>query len=127
MSVLSRNVFLTRATRRFVDVPCPSLSTETDDKGAAVVPVVRLRMMSELQRSNYEVRFLGPDGNPSLDKLNEARRCMVISTAVDENDKPLFTDADLDLLGDVASDVMGTLYDAGRVLCGFDKGPKPGN
>ncbi len=110
-TLIDRTTFLARGNdRRFEIVPVPGLGP------------VRIRSLKELERSRYETDTLGDDGGTERDRLETAKRRLIVMCVVDGDAEPLLTADDLDALGDKDGAITAYLFDACRRHCGFEKG-----
>jgi hypothetical protein len=106
---LKTSELLAATSRRYLLVPIPELG------GRAV----RLRNLTEAERSDYEAEVLDQRGKISRPKLAQAKRRLVVLTAVDDDGKQLFSGGSIDALSAVDGAIVGRLYDAAQRHCGF--------
>jgi hypothetical protein len=104
-----RDVLLALNKRRFTDVTLPSGD------------VVRIRNLSEKERSKYESETLTKGGQLNAAKLADAKRRLIALCCVDDAGNLIFHPDDIKGLESVDSAVTQVLYDEIRTHCGFDK------
>ncbi len=111
-TILDRASFLSPAKRRFKYVALPDGRT------------VRIRNLTEAERSSFEGSILTSKGDFSLSKIKLQRRRLICLCLVDDEGNRLLTDADADSAAfrEMDGAVTGVLYDECRKWCGFDEG-----
>lgn len=84
--------------------------------------VVRIRAMSGKERDAYEESIIlkRKDGEYET-VMSNMRAKLLVRTIVDENDKPLFTTQDLELLGGKSADVLSRLFQVAARLSGISR------
>lgn len=85
--------------------------------------VVRLRAMSAADRVAYEDKLatFDEDGASAGVRVVRGLACLIIATVVDEDDEPLFTDADLDALQEKSFEVLNRVAEAAAGINGMGK------
>ena len=84
---------------------------------------VRLRSLSELEKSEYEGSIMSKRGGINIDKLLYSRQRLIALTAVDEDGKLLYDpDGDLTKLNGLDGLVSVIVWDKARAHCGFEDG-----
>lgn len=81
---------------------------------------VRVRSLTEEERSQYEVESFGDRSAPET--LIEAKSPLLCACIVDEDGNPQFSPDDVDFFRTVDGAVTGDLWEFCRQHCGFDKG-----
>lgn len=108
VGLCSRDQILGAVERRFKDFPVEGLPGN-----------VRIRSLTEREKSEYEATFLDKKGELSRDKLRTARRRLVILTVVDATGNPLLTEADLDALEGIDGNITSAIQAQAQVHCGI--------
>lgn len=105
---LSKTELLTRCQRRFIDVSLP-------DAG-----VVKLQSLTELERSQLELRMFDKAGKVAVSKLPEAKLRTLAACMVGEDQQRLFTDAEWGDLQSLDSGIIAVIYSACLKHIGFE-------
>lgn len=108
-SYAGRDALLALTKRRFADVQLPGGET------------VRIRSLTERERSKYESETLTKKGDLNQSKLADAKRRLIALCICDGEGNTILQADDVKALEDVDSAVTQTLYDAIRLHCGFDQ------
>lgn len=108
-SFLGRDQLLAKTKRRFSEATLPD-----GDK-------VRIRSLTERERSKYESETLNKKGELNQAKLADAKRRLIAICVCDSEGNTILTADDVRSLEEVDSAVTQTLYDAIRQHCGFDQ------
>ena len=95
--------------RRFTDVDVPGVGK------------MRLRSLTERERSGYESGMLGKDGRTNLKKIAEAKVALIVLCLCDAEDRQLLSSADAAALGELDSSVTNVLFDACTKHCGISE------
>lgn len=83
---------------------------------------VRIRGLSAAERLKYHqsiIKGVRPDGSPMMDTDKASMHRFVALVLVGEDDKPLFTEADLSALGEKSGQVLERLQEVGMRLSGM--------
>jgi hypothetical protein len=110
MGYLGRDAILQAEDRTYDEVDCP-------EWGGAV----RLRSITGGQRDAYEQSLVQQRGNNRQMNLRNARAKLIVLCAVDDGDRPLFTEADVNALSKKNARPLDRLFDACRVLAGLSE------
>lgn len=105
--LISRDALLGAAVRRFAVVEIEGLGN------------VRIRSMTELERSRLEASIRDKKGNLSSSRMVDLKCRMIVDSVVDENGNPLFTNRDIDQIRQQDSKVTNALVDAIQKHCGW--------
>ncbi len=105
----TRDAFLGPAKRRFTDVEIETLGK------------VRIRSLTELERSKFEASMRAKNGEVSNVKLVDMKARLIVLCVVDGEGNPLLTHRDIDQLLQQDSKVTNELVDAIQAHCGFTK------
>lgn len=108
-SIVSREQLLGVKARRFVAITVPGLPGK-----------VRLRSLTEREKTDYELAFLDKKGNTDKKRLDESRRALICLVVVDANGNPILSDEDVKALQDVDAMTTTTIYGAAMKFCGFN-------
>lgn len=108
--LVTREQLLSQTKRRFDNVAIPHLGT------------VRLRSLTERERTAYEAASLNETGEQERELLIDSKRRLIALCVVDADGNPLLTDGDVDALADIDGSITGRLYAACLDHCGFTKG-----
>ena len=112
MTIANRNALLKLCERRYIDL-------ELADAGITV----RIQSLSEKEKSTYETRLIAKSGRGILrERLQDATRRLIALCLVDENNDRVFSDSDVNQIGEMDSFVSSRIYDACQEHCGFNKG-----
>ena len=106
---LGRDQLLAKTKRRFSEVTLPDGDT------------VRIRSLTERERSKYESETLNKKGELNQVKLADAKRRLIALCVVDSDGNAILSADDVRALEEVDSAVTQSLYDAIRQHCGFDQ------
>lgn len=99
------------SARRFRDVEIPEIS-ET----------VRIRSLTERERSGWEAALISKDGKlPAPAVLAVAKRKLVALSLCDEAGERIVTDEQAEQLGDLDAGAFNRIFEAVSELCGLDK------
>lgn len=77
---------------------------------------VIVRGMTGAQRDQFEASMLELRGRKQILKLNNVRARLIQQTAVDEDDKLLFREADIHMIGQLPATAIEPLFDVARRL-----------
>ena len=103
---LGRSELLAPAERMFQPVNTP-------------VGAVRLRSVTERERSQFEADTLDKTGKLSKRGMMTVKPRLIVMCVVDEKGEPLFTSADVDRLLDMDSVTCNLISDAAQKLAGI--------
>jgi len=106
--LLSRDSFLQKTKRRYIDVELPSGGT------------ARLQSLTELERSEYNSGLLDKKGEIDKEKLTLGTVMLVCKMLVDSENNRMFHDHEHELLATIDSLDMEVLGDEARGHIGFD-------
>lgn len=110
MSLLTRTELLGRKARRYTTVDVPGGGK------------VRIRSLTEAERSRYELSAIDPKTNEwSRKAAAGSRRRLVALCVVDGDGNQLLTEADVVDLAEVDAAVVDRIFDAARDWNGFTK------
>lgn len=109
MTTLDRNGLFGKAKVRYCYVGLPD-----GDK-------VRLRSLSEKEKSAFETDILSTKGAPRRDRMEDAKRRLMILCAVDDEGKQLLTRADMEQLEEMDGAITSLIYNKAREHCGFEE------
>ncbi len=104
---ITRDALLGVAKRRYATV-------EVDGLGK-----VRIRSLTELERSRIEASLRDKKGNLSGNRMIDLKCRMIVETLVDGDGNLLFTNADIERIRQQDSKVTNTLTDAIQAHVGF--------
>jgi hypothetical protein len=99
----SRDDLLARCKRRYNTVSIDGMQ-------------FRLQSLSEAEKSRFEKQVIN---KKTGEVYMSARRRLLITMLVDEDDNPLLSGSDLDLLGEMDGAIVGKLFDAASEHAGF--------
>lgn len=106
MSLITKDqLFASRGKRRFETYPIPNLGN------------VRLRSLTERERSAYEVETQKDNKG-----LQAAKRRLIVETVVDAEGNPLLNEQDLTALEEIDGKITGDIFNCSVEHCGFKKG-----
>lgn len=108
MSLLSKEALLAARQRPTETVPVPEL-------GGDVV----LRGLSGRERDAFEESLFVQKGKKRERNMANVRARLVALCAVDDQGSRLFTDADVELIGEMRADVVDRLFDVAQRLSGL--------
>ena len=83
---------------------------------------VRVRNLTEAERSQFEVDNLNDDLNHDRGKVLNAKRRLICACVVDAEGNPILTLDDVVALGEVDGAITGALFDVCQKHCGFKPG-----
>lgn len=111
MSLLSRDAILGADDRKTEDVAVPEWGGS-----------VRVRSLSGAERDAFESHVVSvrSDGSKSVN-LRNVRAKLVSLSVVDEAGERLFSDADVDALGDKSAAALERVFDVARHLSGLSE------
>jgi hypothetical protein len=104
--MLTREQFLGSFTRRF-----RSVKTEAGE--------VRIRNLTEAEKSDYEAGSLKDDGKLNLAHIRNQRRKLIALVLVDDKGEPLLKPEDAARLRDLDAAVTSAIFTAATEHCGF--------
>ena len=104
--MLTREQFLGSFTRRFRTV-----NTEAGE--------VRIRNLTEAEKSDYEAGSLKDDGKLNLAHIRSQRRKLIALVLVDDKGEPLLKPEDAARLKDLDAAVTSAIFAAATEHCGF--------
>lgn len=107
----TRTDFLKPATRRYKNVTLPVSGN-----------LCRIRSLMEGEKEAYEAATLSASGGVRKDRLENARRRLIVLCLVDDNGDPLLTAGDLDTLKTLDGADMATLQNEIMEHVGFKPG-----
>ncbi len=84
--------------------------------------VVRIRNLTEREKSAFEAAVLTSKGEPSRSRIADLNRRLIVITLVDTNGDLLLTPADVVALEELDGAITTQLVDAIREHCGFAEG-----
>lgn len=105
---LNKSDLLARCERRFRDVALP-------DGGS-----VRIRSLTEFERSSLELRMFDKSGKVSVAKLPEAKLRTLACCIVDDAGEPLFAEQDWREIQALDSGIVAKIYSACLEHIGFE-------
>ncbi len=105
----TRDAFLGPAKRRF---------TEAEVEGLGKV---RIRSLTELERSKFEASMRAKNGEVSNLKLVDMKARLIVLCVVDGDGNPLLTHRDIDQILQQDSEVTNEVVDQIQEHCGFTK------
>ena len=105
--LIGRDALLGAAPRRFVTVEIENLGN------------VRIRSLTELERSRIEASMRDKKGNLSSSRMLDLKCRLIVDCVVDANGNPLFTNSDIDRIRQQDSKVTNELVDAIQAHCGW--------
>ncbi len=105
----TRDAFLGPAKRRFTEAEIENLGK------------VRIRSLTELERSKFEASMRAKDGQVSNVKLVDMKARLIVLCVVDGDGNPLLTHRDIDQILQQDSKVTNELVDRIQEHCGFTK------
>lgn len=109
--LVDRQQLLGSTLRRFAVYKIPHLGA------------VRVRSLTERERSIYETETLNDEGDGAdRDRLEDARRRLICACVVDAEGNTLLKPGDVNALADIDGAISGALFDVCREHCGFQKG-----
>lgn len=109
--LVTREALLASTRRRFCTYNIPHLGP------------VRVRNLTERERSQYETATLNDDGDGAdRDRLEDARRRLICACVVDAEGNTLLQASDVTALAEIDGAISGALFDVCRQHCGFEKG-----
>ncbi len=108
MSVLDKSALLTPVAVERVEVSVPELGGSVYVQGMTVT-----------QRNKFERQFRTRSGQTSDRKMQEIRQRMLIACVCDQDGTPLFTEADIDAIGNQRADIIERLVEAAQKICGM--------
>ena len=106
-SILGRDAFLRPAARRYKTIDVPGLG------------LVRIRNLTEREKSIYEAGILGSKKIPTPAKLSRARSRLICAAVVGDDDQPLFSEDDAPKLADMDGAASTALYQEIAEHCGM--------
>jgi hypothetical protein len=112
MPILNREQFLSKRPLRTETVDVPELG-----EGAQVI----VSEMTARARDAYERSLVDLRGKTPRPMLENVRAKLVARCVVDESGAPLFTEADVEAVGDTSAAAMDRLYAAAQRLNGMTK------
>ncbi|TXH43411.1 MAG: hypothetical protein E6Q97_34120 [Desulfurellales bacterium] len=109
-AIVTRDQLLGARKRRFTQFPVEGLNGK-----------VRIRSLSEREKSDYESEFMDKKGNFSRDKLLSARRRLICLVVVDAEGNPLLTDDDVKALEEIDGRITSKIQEEAQVHCGIGR------
>lgn len=112
---MSENGFITReqltarAKRRYLEFDVPHLGK------------VRIRNLTERERSRFESVLLSNSGGLVKSKLENAKRRLIVETVVDAQGELILKPADVAALEEQDGAVTSLIYEEAKKHCGFDR------
>lgn len=107
--LFSRDALLGPAKRRFATV-------EIADLGK-----VRIRSLTEGERSRIEASMCGKDGKPSLSKMLDLKCRFIVDCVVDADGNQLFSNSDISSIRQQDSRITNALVEAIEAHCGWSE------
>ena len=108
--IANRVALLKLCDRRYIDVEL--------DAGLTV----RIQSLTEKEKSAYETQLIAKSGRGIIhDRLQDATRRLIAICLVDEKNDRIFSNSDIDKIGELDSFVSSRIYDAAQEHCGFNK------
>jgi len=109
--IANRNLLLKLCERRYINLELPEVGL-----------VVRIQSLSEKEKSQYETRLIAKSGRGVIrDRLQDATRRLIALCVVDDKNERIFSNADIDKIGELDSFVSSRIYEAAQEHCGFNK------
>lgn len=105
---LSRADILNVNDQRYVEVPVPEWGDDVQ---------VRIRALTAKERDDFEGKIAS---GPAMNYDNVRARFLAL-VAVDENNQPLFTEADIPLLGLKSAAALNRIFNVGSPMSGLTK------
>lgn len=105
--LIGRDALLGPPKRRFAKIDVPDLGA------------VRIRSLTELERSRIEASMRDKKGGLSGSKLLDLKCRMIVECVVDESGNPIFTSRDIPQLNQQDSKVTNAIVDAIQAHCGW--------
>ena len=109
-SLIDKDALLGAAKRRFAVMPIDGLGN------------VRIRSLTELERSRLEASVRDKKGNLSSAKMLDLKCRLIVLCVVDEQGNQLFTNSDIERLGQQDSRITNALVEAIQTHCGWSEG-----
>ena len=110
MSGLTREMFLKSATKPTEDVPLPEL-------GEGVF--VRVVGFTAKERTAFENSLLTKKGQPIEARKQQIRERLLVACCFDEDGKPLFTEADIEAIGNQNAALVERIVNVAMRLVGM--------
>lgn len=110
MALALRDVLIKPVARRYVNLTLPASGYE-----------VRIRSLTERERSAYESQLLNAKGDVLKSKLEEAKRRLICLCLVDDAGNRILSDSDADNLLEWDGSDTAAAYDVIFSHCGFQK------
>jgi len=107
--ILTRGELLGLTTRRYRLVHLPDGD-------------VRIRSLTESEKTDFEASILNTKGDYSLSKMKAQRRRLIALCLVDDKHNLLLQPGDEELLKNIDGAIASRLYDECREHCGFEEG-----
>lgn len=104
----TREALISRAKRRYTHVDLPDGTR------------ARLRNLTEREKSQFEADLLTDRGSLRKNRLEDAKRRLIVQTVVDAAGDLVLQPGDVKLLEEQDGALTSALYDAARKHCGFD-------
>ena len=108
-SLIDKDALLGAAKRRFAVMPIDGLGN------------VRIRSLTELERSRLEASVRDKKGNLSSAKMLDLKCRLIVLCVVDEQGNQLFTNSDIERLGQQDSRITNALAEAIQTHCGWSE------
>ncbi len=105
--LIGRDALLGAPARRFAEVAIEGLGR------------VRIRSLTELERSRIEASMRDKKGNLSSSRMVDLKCRLIVDSVVDGEGNPLFTNSDIDRIRQQDSKVTNSLVEAIQAHCGW--------
>jgi hypothetical protein len=118
MTLITRAQILKADDLTWEDVPVP----EWKEKDETDIPEVRLLSLTGTQRDDFEAKSVtqGKGGTQKMNLSNFRARLLALCM-VDESNKRMFSDIDVNLLGQKNAGVLERLFDKAREMNGMSE------
>ena len=93
----------------------PQETVELPALGGTVI----VRGLSSLERDDFEDSITVGRGKKQRVNVINARARLAVRTTIDEDGKPIFTEADVEALGSVRADMLDRIWEAASRLSGI--------
>lgn len=105
---VTREQLIAKAKRRYQDFVVPDFGT------------VRIRSLTERERSNYEAEMLDSKGNTRKSRLLQARRRLIALTVVDPSGELLLNETgDVKALEEQDGSITDAIFEQAMIHCGI--------
>ena len=114
---LTKEAILAIDDRLYEDVEVPEWRTE----GSKDAPLVRVRSLSGMELDKFQASILTGKGKNRDVNLKALRSKLVALTVVDGLGDPLFTDADIQALGNKNASALNRIFQKAQELSGLNE------